>query len=138
MQQFLPYFLLINIGILFSSVDKINSSNDAINDDDDEHLVHIGNIDKDSCTVDKEMEVNFAGVTILCGENYFLAGFDKEPKIVLSRANIVGCFDLVKLLKVFLFIWVRPYCIFFMGLLFQSWSGSKKLDFNNGKKTDEC
>ncbi|XP_066924242.1 protein D1-like [Clytia hemisphaerica] len=65
--------------------------------EEDEHLVHIGNIDKDSCTVDKEMEVTFAGVTVVCGENYFLAGFNKKPKVVLNRANINIYYTLVML-----------------------------------------
>ena len=63
---------------------------DAVNDEADEHLVHISKIDKDSCTVDKDMEINFAGVQLLCGDNYYLAGFDKKPTIVLNRANIVS------------------------------------------------
>ena len=69
------------------------SGEDAIDDEDDEHLVHIGNIDTDSCTVDKEMEVAFAGVQVLCGENYFLAGFDKKPTVVLNRANVVSMIE---------------------------------------------
>ena len=69
------------------------SGEDAIDDEDDEHLVHIGNIDTDSCTVDKEMEVTFAGVQVLCGENYFLAGFDKKPTVVLNRANVVSMIE---------------------------------------------
>ena len=81
-------FVLVNFYSDYFFVKTHDDDSDGI--EEDEHLVHIGNIDKDSCTVDKEMEITFAGVTVVCGENYFLAGFDKKPKVVLNRANIVS------------------------------------------------
>ena len=92
------WFLFLVTTYKFNLVECSESDGDAVDDSDDEHLVHIGKIDKDSCTVDKEMEVTFAGVQVLCGENYFLAGFDKKPTVILNRANVVSVnlFDNVK------------------------------------------
>lgn len=76
---------------LFSATDDSHDdSGDAIDDDNDPHLIHIGNVGRDSCTVDKQMNVSFAGVPVICGDTYFLAGFDNAPKIILNRANIVS------------------------------------------------
>lgn len=103
------WFLLLVLLLATTTTDKFilvqcsESDGDAVDDPDDEHLVHIGKIDKDSCTVDKEMEVTFAGVQVLCGENYFLAGFDKQPTVVLNRANVVSIKCLVE--HFFLTLW---------------------------------
>ena len=87
-----PRFLMLVLVLV--TTEKFNlvqcNESDGIDNQDDENLVHIGKIDQDSCTVDKEMGVTFAGVQVVCGENYFLAGFDKKPKVVLNRANVVS------------------------------------------------
>lgn len=58
-----------------------------------ENLVYqIDNINSDSCTADKLINVWFAGQSIGCGKEYDLALFSdgKAPKLSLDRANIVS------------------------------------------------
>lgn len=60
-----------------------------------ENLVYqIDNINSDSCTADKLINVWFAGQSIGCGKEYDLALFSdgKAPKLSLDRANIVSKF----------------------------------------------
>jgi len=80
---------LFNFYLTIIPLSATEDSGDAIDDDNDPHLIHIGNVDRDSCTVDKQMNVSFAGVPVICGDTYFLAGFDNAPKIILNRANVV-------------------------------------------------
>lgn len=98
----LLFFLIFSSNLALNSPFDINilkrlSSSDVIDDADDEHLIHIGRVDEDSCTVDKQMNVSYSKVPLACGETYYLAGFDSEPKLVLNRANVNKFYTLVML-----------------------------------------